>query len=228
MNTYTLESFISFCDDMMIAEEGFNNDLTYNLHKFGKDSKHNILYITGYSGSGKTTLANSYLSDDTEVIHLDAYYEHPILGIPTSKDFDRWIYNNVPDFFKIRKNFDNYSMARYDVNDPNGKFYWNTMLKVLKETKNYAEYKFPNKKVIVEGIQLYDSFPANSDRKQFFRDMPVIIKKTNAFVSFKRRNERDNISSPLDTIKFGLQYLKDYPCDVRQLHTFKKDLDSCT
>ena len=29
---------------------------TANLKNWGKDSEHNILYITGYSGSGKSTI----------------------------------------------------------------------------------------------------------------------------------------------------------------------------
>lgn len=46
-----------------------------NLKKFGKDREHNILYISGKSGSGKSTAALSMKDEDTDVIHLDSYFE---------------------------------------------------------------------------------------------------------------------------------------------------------
>lgn len=49
---------------------------TKNLNKWGKDKDHNILYITGYSGSGKTTVAKSLSDKNTDIVHLDAYYDN--------------------------------------------------------------------------------------------------------------------------------------------------------
>lgn len=47
-----------------------------NYEKWGKDPKHNILYITGYSGSGKTYISNELSNNGKNpVIHLDSYFE---------------------------------------------------------------------------------------------------------------------------------------------------------
>ena len=75
----TLEAFlIKNPNKIPLSEKGkklLRNANTYNLNKWGKDESHNILYITGYSGSGKSTLATYFKDSNTDVIHLDLYFD---------------------------------------------------------------------------------------------------------------------------------------------------------
>ncbi len=56
-----------------------------NLNKFGTKN-HNALFVTGISGSGKSTFSQKLASrTDSEVIHLDSYFEK--VGIGNNKSF---------------------------------------------------------------------------------------------------------------------------------------------
>ena len=75
----TLEAFlIKDPNKIPLSEKGkklLRNSHIYNIDKWGKDKSHNILYITGYSGSGKSTLATYFKDSNTDLIHLDLYFE---------------------------------------------------------------------------------------------------------------------------------------------------------
>ena len=56
-------------------KRNMKNADTQNLDKWGTDKDHNILYISGKSGSGKSTAALAMSDSNTNVIHLDSYFE---------------------------------------------------------------------------------------------------------------------------------------------------------
>ena len=56
-------------------KRNMKNADTQNLDKWGTDKDHNILYISGKSGSGKSTAALAMSDSNTDVIHLDSYFE---------------------------------------------------------------------------------------------------------------------------------------------------------
>lgn len=70
---------------------------TSNINKWGQDSEHNILYITGVSGSGKSTIARSMADPNTNVIHLDSYFEKLDKNVASGihdKEFDDFLKQN--------------------------------------------------------------------------------------------------------------------------------------
>lgn len=56
-------------------KKNMQNADTQHLDKWGTDKNHNILYISGKSGSGKSTAASAMSDSNTNVIHLDSYFE---------------------------------------------------------------------------------------------------------------------------------------------------------
>ena len=56
-------------------KRNMKNADTQNLDKWGANKDHNILYISGKSGSGKSTAALAMSDSNTNVIHLDSYFE---------------------------------------------------------------------------------------------------------------------------------------------------------
>ena len=56
-------------------KRNMKNADTQNLDKWGTDKDHNILYISGKSGSGKSTAALDMSETNTNIIHLDSYFE---------------------------------------------------------------------------------------------------------------------------------------------------------
>lgn len=53
---------------------------TANMDKWGKTPNTNVCYIGGYSGSGKSTTARSLADKNTDVIHLDSFFEQGSVG----------------------------------------------------------------------------------------------------------------------------------------------------
>lgn len=145
------------------------HDKQYNVELFRTDRKHNALYIAGVSGSGKSQLAKDIAKrTGSEVIELDNYMDR--------RDADE-------DFFaNINQNFD--SFLKKEVPEFNYKLRGSERIrafdKVLAATKKYSEELYPEKSVIVEGVQLQDPdlFGSRKSWDIFFKNTPFIIKGT--------------------------------------------------
>lgn len=80
-------------------------DTGYNLDRWGKDKKHNLLAITGISGSGKSTMAYHIAKDNNAYnINLDVYIDNPTLKEHRVKEFDNYLKRYAPNFQKFEKN----------------------------------------------------------------------------------------------------------------------------
>ena len=70
----SLIDYLNYHQNIKYSKQNMKKSKSTNLDKWGKDEKHNILYIMGISGSGKSTLALSLKKKKIEVIHLDSYF----------------------------------------------------------------------------------------------------------------------------------------------------------
>ena len=61
MNNYTLESFITFCDDMQIAEEGTSSSNVIKFKMFGKDATAKIIFDNVEDTPSTRKIINSVL-----------------------------------------------------------------------------------------------------------------------------------------------------------------------
>ena len=158
---------------------------TQHLDKWGTDKDHNILYISGKSGSGKSTAALAISDSNTNVIHLDSYFELKNKSEANKNKNER--FNNF-----LKKN-------GFDINSLNdGKLFKNDKKEYFKKVDKFTELSEEfgrtefndSRKVIMEGVQLLDEtmYP----NKRFFDDKPCILLKTNDNISRKRAKERDS------------------------------------
>ena len=166
-------------------KRNMKNADTQHLDKWGTDKDHNILYISGKSGSGKSTAALAMSDSNTNVIHLDSYFELKNKSEASKNKNER--FNNF-----LKKN-------GFDINSLNdGKLFKNDINEYFKKVDKFAELseefgraEFDNsRKVIMEGVQLLDEtmYPD----KRFFDDKSCILLKTNDDISRKRAKERDS------------------------------------
>ena len=158
---------------------------TQHLDKWGTDKDHNILYISGKSGSGKSTAALAMSDSNTNVIHLDSYFELKNKSEANKNKNER--FNNL-----LKKN-------GFDINSLNDeKLFRNDIKEYFKKVDKFTdlseafareEYGY-SRKIIMEGVQLLDDtmYP----NKRFFDDKPCILLKTNDDISKKRAKERDS------------------------------------
>ena len=166
-------------------KRNMKNADTQHLDKWGTDKDHNILYISGKSGSGKSTAALAMSDSNTNVIHLDSYFELKNKSEANKNKNER--FNNF-----LKKN-------GFDINSLNdGKLFKNDIKEYFKKVDKFTdlseefaseEYGY-SRKVIMEGVQLLDEtmYP----NKRFFDDKPCILLKTNDNISRKRAKERDS------------------------------------
>ena len=166
-------------------KRNMKNADTQHLDKWGTDKDHNILYISGKSGSGKSTAALAMSDSNTNVIHLDSYFELKNKSEANKNKNER--FNNF-----LKKN-------GFDINSLNdGKLFKNNIKEYFKKVDKFTdlseefareEYGY-SRKVIMEGVQLLDEtmYP----NKRFFDDKPCILLKTNDNISRKRAKERDS------------------------------------
>ena len=171
--------------DRNYNRKNMKNADTQYLDKWGTDKDHNILYISGKSGSGKSTAALAMSDSNTDVIHLDSYFE-----LKNKSEANK---NKNERFNNFLKNND------FDANSLNdGKLFKNNIKEYFKKVDKFAELseefgraEFDNsRKVIMEGVQLLDEtmYP----NKRFFDDKSCILLKTNDDISRKRAKERDS------------------------------------
>ena len=144
-----------------------------------------IYYISGKSGSGKSTAALAMSDSNTDVIHLDSYFELKNKSEANKNKNER--FNNF-----LKKN-------GFDINSLNdGKLFKNDIKEYFKKVDKFTdlseefareEYGY-SRKIIMEGVQLLDEtmYP----NKRFFDDKPCILLKTNDDISRKRAKERDS------------------------------------
>ena len=174
---------ITVSKQMKLSDETIKRSKTANLDKWGKTKDTNILYITGYSGSGKSTVARKLADDNTNIIHLDSFFEKldsNVIASIKDKEFITYLNKNFPDYNNIVT-----SKSRHS------KDWWNDVDTLMSNTEKFAQEQFTkNKRVIVEGVQLSDQtvYPD----KTFFKDKPIMILQTNAKTSMNRAWERDD------------------------------------
>ena len=175
---------------------------TANMEKWGKDPRHNILYITGYSGSGKSTMARQLADSKTNVIHLDPYFEKMDKNVTASiqdKEFNSFLEKHFPEYKTI---------VNPSKEERHSKEWWAKVDNLMTQTEKFAANQFPkNKKVIVEGVQLQDS--TTYPNKNFFKDKPIVIMGTNPLTSFFRASKRDGHST-ITSIKSAKEYTQWY------------------
>ena len=161
-----------------------NADTQY-LDKWGTDKDHNILYISGKSGSGKSTAALAMSDSNTNVIHLDSYFELKNKSEANKNKNER--FNN----FLKKNDFDANSLNDGKLFKNNIKEYFKKVDKFTELSEEFGRIEFDSsRKVIMEGVQLLDEtmYP----NKSFFDDKPCVLLKTNDDISRRRAKERDS------------------------------------
>lgn len=166
------------------TKRNMKNADTQHLDKWGTDKDHNILYISGKSGSGKSTAALAMSDSNTNVIHLDSYFELKNKSEANKNKNER--FNN----FLKKNGFDINSLNDGKLFKTDIKEYFKKVDKFTELSEEFAreEYGY-SRKIIMEGVQLLDEtmYP----NKRFFDDKPCIFLKTNDNISKKRAKERD-------------------------------------
>ena len=167
-------------------KRNMKNAETRHLDKWGTDKDHNILYISGKSGSGKSTAALAMADSNTDIIHLDSYFE---LKNKSEADKNK---NERFNIFLKKKGFDPYSLNDEKLFKNNIKEYFRKVDNFSKLSEEFGRSEFGTRKVIMEGVQLLDEtmYP----NKSFFDDKPYILFKTDEKTSRKRAKERDSLN----------------------------------
>lgn len=212
MEYFTSEALEAFLikdpNKIPLSEKGkklLRNSHIYNINKWGKDESHNIIYITGYSGSGKSTLATYFKDSNTDLIHLDLYFEKNEIHNESQN-------TNFNEYLKT-KGIKPINMVPKDE--------WvktQVFSKFENAVEDFAKEQFhKGRKVIAEGIQVYDG--GLWEEHSHYKDKPLIILKTNAITSVNRALNRDgaNINS--------FNSFKEYVMWYAQSHKQMKDLD---
>jgi dephospho-CoA kinase len=179
---------------------------TSNMDKWGEDPDHNVAYIGGYSGSGKSTVAKTIANKNTDIIHLDLYFEKDEgAGNSRCAEFDRYLKKNnikAPNEVSSKEWMPNKIFDKFEeAIDAFGR-------------EQYAK----GRKVIAEGVQVLDS--GIRPDKKYFSDKPVILLSTNPITSMSRAFERDGKGglvkglikqdSPKEYISYYSQWNKGY------------------
>lgn len=182
------------------AEKNLRKAKQYNTDKWGKDPKHNTLFITGYSGSGKSTVAKHYENVGASVIHLDAYSEG--LSSIQNRRLNKMLNDLVPKWKDMGKSSKKGSSE-----------YWDIVDSFRRTIEMFSEQEFHNgRKVVVEGIQIADNWLI--DNKKYYKDKPMVILQTPASKSIHRWIERDGLVFDKTT----REHLKRYRKDRKQLN----------
>ena len=166
-------------------KRNMKNADTQHLDKWGTDEDHNILYISGKSGSGKSTAALAMSDSNTDVIHLDSYFELKNKSEANKNKNER--FNN----FLKKNGFDTNSLNDEKLFKNDIKKYFKKVDEFTELSEEFGRTEFNNsRKVIMEGVQLLDEtmYP----NKRFFDDKSCILLKTNDDISRKRAKERDS------------------------------------
>lgn len=170
------------------------DDLYINMDKF-ESGKCNVILVTGFSGSGKTTLSSNMLSkykcdDHFELDALEWWFTGNITidqlqdGMPPIYE---WLIHNK---------------ASMNMKNPSNQQIALMMDKLIPYVINWCR-KHKDKKYVVEGIQLYESW--SSSEKCNYLDYPMILKGTSGLKSTYRAMKRNG--NKLSDIPFYLKWL---------------------
>lgn len=182
------------------------NAQAQNLASWGRNPNTNVLYISGMSGSGKSTIALRLKDKNTEVIHLDSYFDNP--DGPQSKDFNDYLKSIKSDYKKISLPKDKITMNEW------GKI----VERFEQDIEQYGKNAYGrNKKVIVEGVHMLDD--TIRPNKKYFVDKPFILLNTNILSSTIRANRRDEKNFSVNDITNRLSWQRDIR-NVRQENNF--------
>lgn len=168
---------------------------TTNLDKWGKDADHNVLYITGRSGSGKSTIAIALKDRNTDVIHLDLYFDKAGSSAKNqNKKFNKFLTDKGIKLPIVEsKQFSEFEKA----------------------VDEFGKRQFANgRKVIAEGVQISDS--GLWEDKHYYVDKPVMIAQTSNLLSLMRVMQRDNVYKP-SAIMSRIEQQKIWDLDVKNL-----------
>lgn len=170
------------------------DDLYINMDKF-ESGKCNVILVTGFSGSGKTTLGKEMVAkykcdDHFELDALEWWFNGMISedelkeGMPPIYD---WLIHNKKVMNLHRPT--NAEIARM-------------MNKLIPHVINWCR-KNKNKKYVVDGIQLYESWAEND--KCNYLEYPMVLKGTSGLKSVYRAMKRNG--DKITAIPFYLKWL---------------------
>lgn len=170
------------------------DDLYINMDKF-ESGKCNVILVTGFSGSGKSTLGREMVSkykcdDHFELDALEWWFDGMIdedqlkEGMPPIYD---WLIHNKKVMNLHRPT--NAEIARM-------------MDKLIPHVINWCR-KNKNKKYVVDGIQLYESWTEN-DRCNYL-EYPIVLKGTSGLKSMYRAMKRNG--DKITDLPFYLKWL---------------------
>lgn len=194
------------------AMKRLNNSSYKNLDKWGKSENTNSLYITGLSGSGKSTIATFIAdSDDVEYVNLDSYLSpmsEESKNQWQNKDLNNLLDKGDPEWRKVIK--DDYSLDYKKVDYiANSIDEWSKSL-----------YK-QGKKAVVEGVQISDE--TLREDHSFYKDKPLMVVDTNAFISNLRGSIRDS-ENPIEAIDLIITRYSYTKKADEQLKKFKSEM----
>lgn len=197
------------------AKKNLKNAKMANVKDWGSSADKNILYVTGFSGSGKSTVAKSFANSQTDIVHLDLYYE----GEP-GQESEGLQEHRCAELDKF--------LASKNVRSPNEvpRREWKkerTLDKFEDAVQEFGRKQFSKKrKVIVEGVELADdSFKPD---KKFFKDKPLVVLTTSAITSMRRAFARDGRGGLLK----GLMNLDDAWGALRWYSVMNQQLNDLT
>lgn len=181
-----------------------------NLDSLGKSPSTNVLYISGRSGSGKSTIARKIAGKNDRVVHLDSYFDNSNGDANRDKELDAYLDKHLPNHRMLGAPTDQISLQDW------GKL----CAKFEVELEKYGKQQYSNnKRVVVEGVELLDD--TLRPNKNFFKDKPIILLKTNAIKSGYRAMKRDDVDFSFDEIRNMASNQLAWNRDIR---TFKKEM----
>lgn len=186
------------------------DDLYINMDKF-ESGKCNVILVTGFSGSGKSTLGREMVSkhkcdDHFELDALEWWFDGMIdedqlkEGMPPIYD---WLIHNK---------------KLMNLHRPTNAEIARMMDKLIPHVINWCR-KNKNKKYVVDGIQLYESW-AENDRCNYL-EYPIVLKGTSGLKSMYRAMKRNG--DKITDVPFYLKWLAKSNKQVDALYKAMKE-----
>lgn len=186
------------------------DDLYINMDKF-ESGKCNVILVTGFSGSGKSTLGKEMVSkykcdDHFELDALEWWFDGMIdedqlkEGMPPIYD---WLIHNK---------------KLMNLHRPTNAEIARMMDKLIPHVINWCR-KNKNKKYVVDGIQLYESWAEND--KCNYLEYPIVLKGTSGLKSMYRAMKRNG--DKITDVPFYLKWLAKSNKQVDALYKAMKE-----
>lgn len=186
------------------------DDLYINMDKF-ESGKCNVILVTGFSGSGKSTLGKEMVAkykcdDHFELDALEWWFDGMISedelkeGMPPIYD---WLIHNK---------------KLMNLHRPTNAEIARMMNKLIPHVINWCR-KNKNKKYVVDGIQLYESW-AENDRCNYL-EYPIVLKGTSGLKSMYRAMKRNG--DKITDVPFYLKWLAKSNKQVDALYKAMKE-----